>query len=42
MKKIITLQVSEDLYNKIYKKASEKTLSISAYIRTILLDYLNE
>ena len=38
----IGLELSKDLLEKIKLKASQKELSISAFIRMVLIDYMNQ
>lgn len=41
MKRIITIQADETIYNKLLKESKEKMLSMSALIRLIILEYFN-
>lgn len=38
----IGLELSKDLLEKIKLEASQKELSLSAFIRTVLIDYMNQ
>ena len=40
--KIICINLSEDLYDKVKKNAKNKQLSISALIRLIVLENINK
>ena len=41
MKKVITLQVDEHLHKLLSEEAQGKTISVSALIRIILMEYFN-
>lgn len=41
-KKIISIQISEELFNMLRKESAEQFLTLSAFVRKLLMQYYKE